>query len=663
MTSQKFEATPRVIKTLHQQNERYVIPAFQRPYRWQQPQVAQLIRDLLDFYSSADPDEYYSLGTIVCDIDENDATYQILDGQQRLTTIDLILNQLAQYQGAQNSHRLISAYRYLWKMETSNETPLPSCQSQMNTIKAEIDNHIGTDASKEAMVFYRKFEECILERVVVRRVVLPIAEDIDNEGPKMFEIINTRGQKLSELDQLKARFLQCFDDNHRKDRFVFTHLWNTFEPRLAQKQAWDISSVLNTKVSETDSYSSLPSEYSIEDILEKLPEQKIEQESDETEINYYQGMPPIDMLNVLVMANEILKYELGHKEDIRALTTRNIQDRFDWLFRSQTEPMQENVWRLMGIVSIIMQTAEQWGPYRNANDYTLMGDATPFNQLALSFMAANSYQPSGQYWLMLLSHLVLKNTINDELPFDVESFNKLKKPDFNALRQNALFCLTAWAIKTTANDFSKGSDSVFSTITKSVDDVNSLLHDTQKDVATQISNWRYDSGITQWNLYLLDWMLWCDCHKGNFKQLQELTNSFVCQNQDVNNALKSFDWDRFKQFAWQLRIVSRGAIEHWRARNNAEREGSKDAIELELHRLHGFGNLALIDASTNSSLGKLDPKDKSQEILNRSTNPTMKLLWLAVLTQNFEKFSGNDIGDITNFWTEYFKKYDFDCCL
>lgn len=663
MTSQKFEAIPLVIGTLHQHNERYVIPAFQRPYRWQKPQVAQLVQDLLDFYSSAKPEEHYSLGTIVCDLDEQDATYLILDGQQRLTTIDLILAYLRSHQSNHSSHRLISAYRYLWGMEMSKETPLPGCQSQVQTIQAKIDDHVSNKSFDERSDFYRKFENCILERVVVRRVVLPIAEDIDGEGPKMFEIINSRGQKLSELDQLKARFLQCFDDSHKKDRSLFTHLWNTFESQLAKKKPWDVSILHNTNFSENSSISSLPSEYSIEDILEKLPEQKIEQEPLETDITYDLGMPPIDMLNVLIMANEILKYELGHHDDMRALTTHSVQDRFSWLFQSQSGLIQENVWRLMTIVSIVMQTAEQWGPYRNVEDYSLVGELAPFNQLALSFMAANSYQPNGQYWLMLLSYLTLKNTMNGSLAIDVDSFCKLKNPDFSELRQKAILCLTAWAIKTTLKEFSKNSDSVFSIVTQSSDDVNSLLDEFQKKIATEIHDWRYDGGMTQWNLYLLDWMLWCDCHISEFKQLRDLTASFVCSNADVNKALVSFDWNNFRQVAEQLRIVSRGAIEHWRAQNNAQREDSKETIEKELAQLHGYGNLALIDASTNSSLGKLDPKDKSLEILNHSTNPSMKLLWLAVLTKNFEKFSGNDIGDITNFWKEYFQRYDFKCCI
>ena len=88
---QDFDAVKLTLGDLLRKGK-YVIPPYQRPYRWGVSQVGLLLQDLLDFFQMAKSDETYSLGTIVCD--KKDNTYEILDGQQRLTTIDLILRKI-----------------------------------------------------------------------------------------------------------------------------------------------------------------------------------------------------------------------------------------------------------------------------------------------------------------------------------------------------------------------------------------------------------------------------------------------------------------------------------------------------------------------------------------------------------------------------------------
>lgn len=82
--------------------EYYVIPPFQRPYRWSNEQVERLVQDLLDCYEiqrggDLDCVGEYSLGTVVCD--RKDSCFSILDGQQRLTTLDLLLETIAEQSG------------------------------------------------------------------------------------------------------------------------------------------------------------------------------------------------------------------------------------------------------------------------------------------------------------------------------------------------------------------------------------------------------------------------------------------------------------------------------------------------------------------------------------------------------------------------------------
>ena len=74
---------------------RYWIPAYQRGYRWNQRQVTQLLDDIWDFIQGSDGrprTAYYCLQPLVVR-KWNDGRYEVVDGQQRLTTIFILLNQ------------------------------------------------------------------------------------------------------------------------------------------------------------------------------------------------------------------------------------------------------------------------------------------------------------------------------------------------------------------------------------------------------------------------------------------------------------------------------------------------------------------------------------------------------------------------------------------
>ena len=78
------------------------IPEYQRGYRWQERQIMQLLSDLNDFRTNSPRDSFYCLQPIVvkpCDtqtiaaneLDEKMTWYEVIDGQQRLTTLHLIM--------------------------------------------------------------------------------------------------------------------------------------------------------------------------------------------------------------------------------------------------------------------------------------------------------------------------------------------------------------------------------------------------------------------------------------------------------------------------------------------------------------------------------------------------------------------------------------------
>ena len=72
----------------------YVIPSYQRPYAWTVDQASELFDDLFDFYSHEKEDTYF-LGSIVLIKEERMPESEVIDGQQRLTTLTILLSSIA----------------------------------------------------------------------------------------------------------------------------------------------------------------------------------------------------------------------------------------------------------------------------------------------------------------------------------------------------------------------------------------------------------------------------------------------------------------------------------------------------------------------------------------------------------------------------------------
>ena len=68
----------------------YVIPSYQRPYAWTVDQASELFDDLYDFFET-EPEDSYFLGSIVLIKTEESPHAEVIDGQQRLTTLTILL--------------------------------------------------------------------------------------------------------------------------------------------------------------------------------------------------------------------------------------------------------------------------------------------------------------------------------------------------------------------------------------------------------------------------------------------------------------------------------------------------------------------------------------------------------------------------------------------
>lgn len=87
-----MEANEKTVSAILTEQIRYVIPPYQRPYSWETANVEQFLADIWDAYEAKD-DEYF-IGSLITIEKQKAEIYEVVDGQQRLTTLNLILSRL-----------------------------------------------------------------------------------------------------------------------------------------------------------------------------------------------------------------------------------------------------------------------------------------------------------------------------------------------------------------------------------------------------------------------------------------------------------------------------------------------------------------------------------------------------------------------------------------
>jgi hypothetical protein len=229
-------------KTIRQllSGTRYSIDYYQREYRWQPKQVRELIDDLADKflqdYKPADERDavqsygHYFLGSVIVSRKNNQSF--IIDGQQRLTTLTLLLIYLHNRQGARPDRvkldELIFSERYgkkSFNIDVDERTPAmealynqqsfdPSDQSESVRNIAGRYQDIASDFPDEiddAALSY--FADWLIENVHLVEIVAFSDED----AYTIFETMNDRGLSLTPLEMLKGYLLANISDEHKKN--------------------------------------------------------------------------------------------------------------------------------------------------------------------------------------------------------------------------------------------------------------------------------------------------------------------------------------------------------------------------------------------------------------------------------------------------------------
>lgn len=233
----------------------FVIPEYQRPYAWTDEQVVTLFEDLWEFTTTnggTQRDSSYFLGTVVSY--ENNGEQEIIDGQQRITSLFLLLRAIyTKLVATPVTERTAEANNFILKIEPAiwRTDKLTGAVDYKNILlTSRVVNNSGNEilrsiletghADENAKDNYSKNYRCFVDLfdkhstenplmvyqfiyvLLNQAILLPITAKEQDAALTIFSTLNDRGLPLSDADIFKAKIynnLQPAEKKHFIDRW------------------------------------------------------------------------------------------------------------------------------------------------------------------------------------------------------------------------------------------------------------------------------------------------------------------------------------------------------------------------------------------------------------------------------------------------------------
>ena len=212
----------------------YEVPIYQRNYAWGKDEIEQLIKDI---YECKDNQSYY-LGNLIVNRIET-GTYEVIDGQQRLTTLFLLLSYLnlvtknsLRFEAREKSNRTLDAIRNIKNKDEEFATDVLYSNEIIkgySYIKKYFESGYKEEVKDELdkVAFKEKFKSKLGD-IIILRTRVPEKIDLNH----YFEIMNTRGEQLLPHEIIKSKIISAIKDSStepnslNKDHILVSLIWD-----------------------------------------------------------------------------------------------------------------------------------------------------------------------------------------------------------------------------------------------------------------------------------------------------------------------------------------------------------------------------------------------------------------------------------------------------
>jgi hypothetical protein len=252
-----IEAHEGAIRAVFSDSYVFEIPAYQRPYAWEEEQARELLSDVLAAMDNTDVSGgIYFLGSIVLVKLPNDPQAKVIDGQQRLTTLTILLSVLRHLttdeemrftrrsyifqkadpdKGTKDQYRLLLRERdqafflkYVQNAGATDKLPDPNTREGSEQRIAENARYFRRELEGMNEDRRNKLVAFIIQRCYLVVVAVPTAQ----AARRIFTVLNARGLDLTPTDILKANLLERAGES--KD-VALAKRWESVEDELGRE--------------------------------------------------------------------------------------------------------------------------------------------------------------------------------------------------------------------------------------------------------------------------------------------------------------------------------------------------------------------------------------------------------------------------------------------
>ncbi len=614
------------VKEFFDGDNRYIIPIYQRNYAWDIEEVNQLLDDI----KKRDGDNYY-LGALTVK-KRADNAFEVIDGQQRLTTLFLILSVLGE------DFNLNLSFEH--RQTSSDELNIIKQQGELtgDSQIAKVYNYL---IKNKDSLFDIKDWQANWENVQIMQVELPNNADLN----QYFERMNNRGEQLEQHEVIKAKLMSELKDD---DRAVFSAVWNacsdmsryavsSFEPKLR-----DALFFPNDKIDESGKKFDEGEYFWLYENFENLKEnfQKTKNNDDENKIskhneeskklsdildkqfslpknlksnkeNQYERFTsiidfPNFLAQVLYLFLKDKKGDIAINNGIHRLDEKNLIKQFEQSdLYGRVDDIKDFAVHLLNVRVLFdrhvikhdgLDNKDDWYIYQfkksdknNSNNYyaNAFDVADQDKQIKMLQTMFHYSFPAKNYKYWLFAYL---KQLNDESRKKLEKHEAngcaFKLPANEHIKFLEELCDKFYFNRfyNYASDKSSKGDEYFDIIYQKVDERTSVLNCDFLHQGTDVENFIFNR---------LDYILWrkqgrwCWRNDENFKA-----------GIDLSEFLKKF------------KFTSRNSVEHYYPQNPVNGKKLSDNDDENGKIIDGFGNLCLINHSQNSSLNNRMPDEK-----------------------------------------------------
>lgn len=234
----------KLIRFLEGHDKSFVIPVYQRNYDWNKANCRQLFNDLIDVIQKKRKSHFF--GSIVYlyndENDDNGQELMIIDGQQRITTVSLLMLALVHIKeefkiNEELDINLLTNEYLIGKYNQKEKVKLKPVKNDAAALKCLFEKDFKAHSNSNIVTNYLFFKEQLKETSIplndifsaIKKLdVVDIKLKVSEDNPQLiFESLNSTGLDLSEADKVRNFILMKLPSNKQNE--YYEKYWNVIE--------------------------------------------------------------------------------------------------------------------------------------------------------------------------------------------------------------------------------------------------------------------------------------------------------------------------------------------------------------------------------------------------------------------------------------------------